>query len=224
MLGQKSVIPFGIIGLGLFGSALAENLADSGKDVMVLDSDPNKIKKIQNKVANALVVPQIDRETLEESGIQNCATVIVCIGERIEVSLMAALYVCEMGVPRVIAKAINADHGKLLQQMGVEVVYPEKDMATRLADRLLSSRALDYIELSGEVSIVEMKLTPRFDGQTIMDIGFRKKYHLNVIAVIRSGETIVEIPPDMTLMQKDCIVVVGKNESIRAFERMLTQG
>lgn len=116
MLKYKSTIPFGVIGLGRFGFALAETLADMGKDVLVLDSNEDKINQIQDKVGNALVTPHLDKATLKEAGIQNCETVIVCIGEQIEISILTTLNVIELGVPRVISKAISAEHGKILKK------------------------------------------------------------------------------------------------------------
>lgn len=219
---HKPSIPFGIIGLGRFGYALAETLAHSGKEVLVLDNNENKIRQIQEHVGQAFVTPLLDKATLEESGIQNCETVVVCIGEQIEASILTALNVIELGVPRVIAKAISAEHGRVLQKIGAEVVYPEKDMAIRLASKLTTSRALDYIELSENFSISEMKLTAKFDGVTIMEANLRKAFGLNIIAIIKDGKTAVDITPDIVLSESDLIVVVGRKENISGFEKVLS--
>lgn len=161
----------------------------------------------------------MDKSSLEESGVQNCETVIVCIGEHIEASILTTLNVIELGVPRVIAKAISAEHGKVLQKIGAEVVYPERDRAIRLANALTTSQALDYIDLSSEFSISEIQLSKKFNGQTIQELNIRKRYHLNIIAIIKNGETIVEIMPDVRLYKNDIIVVIGKKENIRKFEK-----
>ncbi len=222
MPGYKSSIAFGVIGLGRFGFALAETLSDNGKEVLVLDNNESKVKQIQDKVQQAFVIDQLDKPTLEEAGIQNCGTVIVCIGEHIEASILTTLNVIELGVPRVIAKAISAEHGRVLQKIGAEVVYPEKDRAVRLANSLTTPRALDYIDLSNQYAISESKLTDRLSGKTILELNFRKKFGLNIIAIVRGNQTIVEITPDLQLNTNDLIAVVGTKDSIVKFERYLT--
>lgn len=218
----KSSIAFGVIGLGRFGYSLAETLSENGQEILVLDNNENKIKQIQDKVHQAFVVTQLDRATLEEAGIQNCGTVIVCIGEQVEASILTTLNVIELGVPRVIAKAISTEHGKVLQKIGAEVVYPERDRAVRLANSLITPRALDYIDLSNQYAISEIRLTDRLHGKTILELGFRKKFNLNIIAIVRENSTIVEINPELKLNTNDLIAVVGTKNSIVKFERFLS--
>lgn len=217
----KSSIAFGIIGLGRFGFSLAETLSENGQEVLALDNNESKIKQIQDKVHQAFVAKQLDKDTLEQAGIQNCGTVIVCIGEQVEASILTTLNVIELGVPRVIAKAISTEHGKVLQKIGAEVVYPEKDRAVRLANALTMPRALDYIDLSGQYAISEIRLTERLHGKSIMELEFRKKFHLNIIAIVRENETIVEITPDLKLNTNDLIAVIGKKVNIIKFERFI---
>ncbi|HBI72537.1 MAG TPA: TrkA family potassium uptake protein, partial [Lachnospiraceae bacterium] len=183
MLKRKPAIEFGIIGLGRFGTALASSLAESGKEIMVLDSNESKIKQIRNFTDNAFVVGDLTRESLEEAGIQNCGTVIVCIGEKIDVSILTTLNVINMGVPRVIAKAISQEQGQVLEKIGAEVIYPEHDMAIRLAKRLVASRVMDYIVLNNDISITELKLTSKIAGETVQQVNLRKKFKLNIIAI-----------------------------------------
>lgn len=222
MPGYKSSIAFGVIGLGRFGYALAKTLSDNGKEVLVLDNNESKVKQIQDKVQQAFVIDQLDKSTLEEAGIQNCGTVIVCIGEHIEASILTTLNVIELGVPRVIAKAISAEHGRVLQKIGAEVVYPERERAIRLANSLTTPRVLDYIDLSNQYSISEIRLTEKLHGKTIFELNFRKKFGLNIIAIVRGNETIIEITPDLQLTTNDWVAVVGTKDSIIKFERYLT--
>ncbi|QHQ63683.1 NAD(P)-binding domain-containing protein [Anaerocolumna sedimenticola] len=219
---HKSIIEFGIIGLGRFGFALAKTLADAGKEVLVIDNNESKIKQIRNITENAFVVGPLDKETLEDAGIQNCQTVIVCIGEKIDVSILTTLNVISMGVPRVIAKAISYEQGMVLEKIGAEVIYPESDMAIRLADRLISSSILDSIELTGDIAIAELKLTSKLADQTVVQANLRKKYNLNIIALEHDGKTTTDITPDIELRVNDKIVVVGKRVNIKKFEEFLT--
>lgn len=213
---------FGVIGLGRFGFALVETLAENGREVLVLDNNESKIRQVQDKVNQAFVVAQLDRDTLEEAGVQNCGTVIVCIGEQVEASILTTLHVIELGVPRVIAKAISAEHGKVLKKIGAEVVYPERDRAIRLANSLTRPRALDYIDLSSEYTISEIRLTDKLAGKNILELNLREEFRLNIIAVVRENETIIEITPDFKLNANDLIAVVGKKDNIIKFERLFT--
>ncbi len=224
MILHKSIVEFGIIGLGRFGTALAEGLAKEGKEVLVLDSSESKIKQIRNYTENAFVVGELTREALEEAGIQNCQTVIVCIGEKIDVSILTTLNVISMGVPRVIAKAISLEQGKILEKIGAEVIYPEHDMALRLVNRLTSSRVMDYIALNDNISISEIKLNSRVAGQTVLQTNIRKKYRLNIIAIEHENKTTTDIRPEIKLDENDVIVIVGKKDDIRRFESYLVTG
>ena len=159
MFNYKSVVEFGIIGIGRFGFSLAKALIEAGRDVIVLDSDENKIKHIRPFTENAFVTPNLEKETLEETGIQNCKTVFVCIGEKIDVSILTTLNVINLGVPRVISKAITYEQGCVLEKIGAEVVYPESDMAIRIANRILNEKALEFIELNNDIHIEKVKIT-----------------------------------------------------------------
>ncbi len=222
MAQHKSTIEFGIIGLGRFGFSLASTLAEANREVLVLDSSENKIRQIRHLTDNAFVVGELTKEALEEAGIQNCETVIICIGEKIDVSILTTLNVISMGVPRVIAKAISIEQGKILEKIGAEVIYPEHDMALRLANRLLSSRVMDYIALNDDITISELKLTAKLAGQTVQDAGIRNKFKLNIIALQHENQTITEITADLLLQENDVVVVVGNKEAIRKFENYLS--
>jgi trk system potassium uptake protein len=221
MFNHKFVVEFGIIGIGRFGFALARTLIEAGKEVIVLDSDENKIKQIRSLTENAFVVNNLDKETLEETGIQNCETVFVCIGEKIDVSILTTLNVINMGVNRVISKATTYEQGCVLRKIGAEVVYPENDMAIRIANRLLNEEALEFIELNNDIHIEELKVTSKIDGKTILKSKIRNDFSLNIIALEREEETIIEFDPDYILRENDLIVVIGKKNNIRNFEEYL---
>lgn len=221
MISHKSTIEFGVIGLGRFGFALAKTLANAGKDVLVVDNNESKIKQIRHLTDDAFVVGALDKETLEDIGIQNCGTVIVCIGENIDVSILTTLNVISLGVPRVIAKAISFEQGSVLEKIGAEVVYPESDMAIRVANRLISTNILDSIELKGDIAIAEFKLTSKVAGQTVVQANIRKKYNLNIIALEQNGATTTDITADRLLNLDDKMVVVGKRINIKKFEEFL---
>lgn len=219
---NKPTIEFGIIGLGRFGFSLASSLAEAKKEVLVLDSSENKIRQIRHLTDNALVVSDLSKETLMQAGIHHCGTVIVCIGEQVDVSILTTLNVISMGVPRVIAKAISPEQGQILEKIGAEVVYPEHDMAMRLSSRLVSSRVMDYITLNDDVRITELRLTSKISGQTVLQASVRKKFKLNIIALEQNKKTITEITPELVLKEDDIVVVIGSKEGIKKFETYLT--
>ena len=219
---HKPTIEFGIIGLGRFGFSLATSLAEANREVLVLDSSESKIKQIRHLTDNALVVGDLTKEALMQAGIQNCETVIICIGEKVDVSILTTLHVISMGVPRVIAKAISPEQGNILEKIGAEVIYPEHDMALRLANRLLSSRVMDYITLNDDIAITELKLTSKISNQSVLQASIRKKFKLNIIALEHQGKTVTDITPDLVLNENDVIVVVGKKDHIKKFETYLT--
>lgn len=218
---HKAIIEFGVIGLGRFGFALAKTLADAGKEVLVIDNSETKIKQIRNIIDNAFVVGPLDKISLEDAGIQNCGTVIVCIGEQVDVSILTTLNVISMGVPRVIAKAFSYEQGLILEKIGAEVIYPENDMAIRLANKLISSSSLEFIELKGNIVISELRLTSKIANQTVVQANLRSKYNINIIALEHDGNTTTEITPDCMLRENDKMVVVGKKENIRKLETFL---
>ena len=221
MFNHKSVVEFGIVGLGRFGFALTKTLVSSGKEVIAIDTIESRVKQIRHLTESAFVVGDFSKETLEDAGIQNCATVIICVGDSIDVSVLAALNVISMGVPRVIARAISYEQGQILEKIGAEVIYPENDIAVRLANKLVNSNIMETIELRGDVAISELKLSSKYAGQSVVQVNLRQKYNHNIIALERGGETTTEIAPDMVFNEDDQIVVIGKRENIQKLEAVL---
>ncbi|MEN0648138.1 TrkA family potassium uptake protein [Caldifermentibacillus hisashii] len=221
MVKNKKRESFGVIGLGRFGLALAKALAKEGKDVIAIDSDENKIKEVRNDTEYAYVVSELTKAALQETGIQNCDAVIVCIGKKIDTSILTTLNVVSLGVPKVIAKANTYEHGLILEKLGAEVVYPEHDMAVRLAKRLLTNNVLDYIMLSDDIEISELTLTDKLIGESVADINIRKKLGLNIIAIMHNGKTITNIEPEYQFEKGDVMVVIGNRKNIEQFEDYL---
>ena len=221
MLHHKSVIEFGIIGLGRFGYALTKTLSAAGKEILAIDTIESRVKQVRNITESAFVVGALDKETLEDSGIHNCATVIVCIGDSIDISVLTTLNVISMGVPRVIARAMSYEQGLILEKIGAEVIYPENDMAVRLAKKLINSNIMETIELRGDIAITELRLTAKVANQSIQQANIRGRFNLNIIALEHKGETTTNISPDYVLHQDDNIVVIGQKDNISKLENFL---
>lgn len=218
MYNNKNAAAIAVIGLGRFGMALAKGLCELGKEVLVIDESEEKVKELRGYTEYAYVCDKLSKEALSEAGIQNCSVVIVCIGERVDVSILVTLHAVSLGVPKVIAKATSCEQGYILEKIGAEVVYPEHDMALRLAKRIVNNNVIDYLSLNNEIEISEIKINEKYIGKTICEADIRKNYKLNIIA-IKHGEAIeTEICPEYVFTNDDIIVVIGKKENIHMFE------
>ena len=216
---KKKDIEYGIIGLGTFGSNLAKNLSRAGKEVLAIDQDENKVDAIKDYVEEALIVKSLDKNVLEEAGIQNCHTVIICTSKDTAISVLTTLNGINMKVKRVLAKANSDDHGAILEKIGAEVIYPERDMADRIGNMLTNSRSLDFIKLNGNVSVTEFRIPSNLIGKTLKESKIRDKYKLNVIALENDDETTTIADPNHIFKEEDYVVVLGSDENIRAFEQ-----
>ncbi len=211
---KKEKNTYGIIGLGKFGQALALELAEAGADIMVLDRDEEKVREFREYTESAFVTKTLDKKTLSESGIQSCDVVVICIGEHLDTSILTTLNLVSLGVPHVIAKATSAEHGEILEKLGAEVVYPERDIALRLAHRLEASRVLDYIQLSEKLNISKIIAPARIVGRSVLDVNLRAKFGVNIIA-IENGKTIIEaVMPNYTFKHGDILFVSGSKEGL----------
>ena len=212
---------YGVIGLGRFGMALAQALAAAGREVLVVDREQSKINQAAAFTDNAYRVDELTRENLEAIGLAECDVVIIGIGERIDTSILATLTVLRLGVKRVIAKAKSEEQGEVLTTLGAEVVYPEKDMAMRLANKLIAPHVLEYISLSEDIDIMEIALTERVSGKTVLELNLRQQFGLNIIAVEQNDKLTADVRPDMVLQAGDIIAVIGRPGQIKAFENYL---
>ena len=159
----------------------------------------------------AFVADNLSSDTLKEIGIQNCDVVIICIGEKVDVSVLTTMSVIEMGVPRVIAKALSPEQGAVLSKLGAEV------MALRLGKKLLSNNFLEYVSLCNQVEIRQIEVPNHLIGKSIEETEIRQKYRLNIIAIENGDETNIEVMPEYRLRQGDIIVVIGKVDNIDVF-------
>ena len=214
---KKSTI--GIIGLGRFGMSLAIELSSKGKNVICLDKDEKKVKEVLNYTDYAYVSEDLSKETLEELGFKECDTIVVCIGEKSDISILTTLNAISLGVEKVIAKAGNEDQGKVLERLGAEVVYPDKDSADRLAKKILSHNIMDFISLNENIEIVEIAIPKRYIGVKLLDSDIRKKYNLNIVAIERDDNIDINISPNHVFKENDAIVVVGNTNNIAEFEK-----
>ena len=212
---------FFIIGLGRFGTALAIELCKQGNEVLALDAKNERVQAVADLVTRAVAGDARDPEVLRALGARNFDCAVVALAEDVGESALITLNLKELGVRRVVSKANSAVHRKVLEKIGADlVVFPEQEMALRLAHNLDNGDILNFIDLSDEYSMVERRLPAAWAGKSILQLDIRKNYHLTVIAVRRDGDMVVQPVRDFVFQEDDGLVVLGRNEYVRRLERI----
>lgn len=212
---------YGIIGLGRFGTALAKKLSELGAEIMVVDKNAGKIAELREYTENAFIADTLDRKNLEDMGFQNCDVVIVCIAEAIDVSILVIMKLQAMGVKRIIAKANSEEHGEIIEKLGAEVIYPEKDRAEYLAHRLEMGDGIDFIELSDLINVAKFVIPNEYIGKTVVEISVREKFGLNIIAIENNSRVIDVIKPDYRFTDSDILYLCGNKKAIAEISKWL---
>jgi len=219
----RKEMQFAVIGLGRFGSSLAMTLMREGYEVLGIDKDEEIINHMAGNLTHAIVADTTDEDAMRAIGIRNVDCAVVAIGDDTQSSIMTALLLKDLGVKLVVAKALSQIHGKVLERIGVDrVIFPERDMGERVAHQLISPNLLDFIEISKDYSICELKVFPKIAGRTLKELDLRAQYGFSVVAVHKkTGGVVVAPPAEHVLEEKDVMVVIGKLEQIEHFEKKL---
>lgn len=209
---------------------MATTLSELGQDVIGIDSSEDQVAEMADRVSQAVALDAIDERALRSAGIQDVDVAVISIGENIESSLLVVMQVKDLGVKEIIAKAVTPLHGKILQKLGVtRVIYPERDMAMRVAHSLVVPNVLDYIELSRDFSIVEIPAPPTFIGKSLKQLELRPRLGLTLVAIKRGtgtgdGEiTHVSPPADEVILAGDVLALLGDNDRLSQLDRLLTK-
>lgn len=210
---------FIVIGLGQFGISLTRTLIQNKHEVLAVDKNIKMVERVADIATHAIQADCTDEEVLEEIGVNNFNHAIVSVGEDLEASILITLLLKERGVPQVTAKANTTIHGRMLEKIGADhIVYPERDMGIRLGKQLSSENLIDYIELSPDHNLVEMKAPPAMNGRSLKDLNIRANYGCNIIA-IKHGEEINMSPmADDIIQTGDVLLLMGNNNDIRRME------
>ncbi len=209
-----------IIGLGRFGKHLASKFAELGNDVMVVDSSEENIREIMHCACNAKIADCTGEEVLKSLGVGNFDICFVCIGSNFQASLEITSQLKEMGAKRVVSKASTNIHAKFLSRNGAdEVVYPEKDMAEKLAVKYSSSNIFDFIELTEDTGIFEIPVIESWIGHSIIELNVRNRYKINILA-IKKGEEIISMPgADYVFFLGDHVIVMGRQRDVKNIKK-----
>ncbi|MDR0485106.1 MAG: TrkA family potassium uptake protein [Elusimicrobiota bacterium] len=219
---------FAVIGLGTFGYNVAVELAQKGVQVLAIDHNEEIVNRISESVTQSFIADAADEKAMKDTGIADCDTAIIAIGENIETNILSTLIVKELGVKNIIVKCTSKWHLKVAAKLGAsQVIYPEFEMAKKLVDSLISPNILEQIEIAKGHNLVEFAAPKIYWGKALKDTDIRNKYGINIIAVRRkvpfindSGQNDIKEEIDVTpganyeINQNDILIVIGKKESI----------
>ncbi|WP_413365139.1 potassium channel family protein [Lysinibacillus sp. 3P01SB] len=209
---------FVVIGLGRFGGSIVKELISQGANVMAIDYSPERVDDFAHIATQAVVADTTDEAVIKSLGLRNFEHVIVAIGEDIQSSILTTLILKELGVQQITVKANNDYHEKVLRKIGADfVVHPERDMGIRIANHMISNNVLDYLELSDEHSIMEIKVSDRIAGRSLVDLDIRAKYGINIVGIKRGEEILITPEPTDPILMGDLLLVIGADVDINRF-------
>lgn len=213
---------FVIIGCGRFGESVARTLYGLGNEVMVIDRSQDAIREISPEVTYAVCADAMDKKVLDDLGLSNFDVAVIAIGSDIEASIMATLVVKELGIKKVIAKAQSEIHKKVLDKIGADkVIFPERDMGIRVAHNLTSTNILDFIEVSPDYNIIELRALREWEDKTLAQLELSNKYKINVMAIKRKDKVVVSLTGHSMILKDDVLVIIGNTEDIHRAEKKM---
>jgi trk system potassium uptake protein TrkA len=211
---QKHIYQYVVIGLGRFGTSVAQTLYQMGCEVLAIDTDEEKVQAVANIVTHAVQADATDENAMRALGLRNFDVAIISIGD-IQASILTTLVLKEMGIKRLVAKALSELHGRVLEKIGADkVIYPERDMGMRVAHNLVSGSILDYMELAPGYSIIEVAAQGEFTGRTLKDLDLRARYGVSIMAIKRGKQVIVAPGADDYIQYGDTLIAIGKDEML----------
>jgi len=206
-----------VIGLGNFGYHVVQTLYQEGLEVVAIDMDKEKIQRVQDFCTYAILGDAANKEFLSAQGVGEMNAVVVSTGERSHLATLITLYLKELKVPRILVKAISEDHGRILERVGAtEVIFPEKDMAIKVARNLANPNILEQIPLAEDYSISETGPPAHFIGKSLHELDLRKKFHITVIAIkdVITDQFTVAPPANYVIKDSDLLILIGKTTDI----------
>lgn len=205
--------------LGRFGSSVARSLCELGHEVLAVDRDEKLVEAIAPDVTQAVQANAVDEDALAELGVQNFDAAIVAIGTDIRASILATVLLKEAGVPKVLAKAVDDLHARVLYKVGADrVIFPERDMGQRVARSLVAPNILDLMALSDDDQIAELTLPTDWADKTIVELNIRRNFGVSVLGIHRGGKFLTSPGAETMLMAGDVLLVMGKKEAISAVQ------
>ncbi|MGN0341776.1 MAG: potassium channel family protein [Roseburia sp.] len=216
---MKSIL---IIGMGKFGHHLCQNLLALGNDVMIVDREEERVSDMIYQVTNVQIGDCSNPQVVKSIGVGNFDLVFVCIGTNFQSSLEITSLVKEMGAKYVISKANRDVHAKFLLRNGAdEVIYPDRDVAEKLAKRCSANHVFDYIELGEDYSIVEIQPMKNWVGHSIKDLNFRQAYGISIVGIKNEEHNVILPPPEYVFSEEEHLMVMGTKDDLEAVLKKL---
>ncbi|MBI5136520.1 MAG: TrkA family potassium uptake protein [Nitrospirae bacterium] len=214
---------FAVIGLGKFGFYVAKSLFEQGHEVVAMDSHDDTVQAISAYSTESLMVDATDRHALAALGLERMDGVVVSTGTTISTSVLICLYLHELGVKRILAKALDDDHAKILRKVGAtDIIHPERDTARRVARSLSAPNLLDFVPLAEGFELVQIAPPKKLIGKSLRDADLRAIYRAHVIAVREANpEHMVLVPPaDRIIREDDVLVILGDSRDIARIQAL----
>jgi trk system potassium uptake protein TrkA len=211
---------FLVIGLGRFGGALAETLAELGHEVLGVDFDEKRVQRYADELTHVVQCDTTDPEAMAQIGAGEFGTAVVAIGTGMEASILTTAVLVDLGVQRIVAKAITAAHGKILHRVGAHrVIFPERDMGIRVG-HTLTGHALDYFQLDPGFALIETTAPRELVGKTLAEAEVRRRYGITVVCIKPVDGSFTYATPDTVVNGGDVLVVAGETARVDAFAEL----
>lgn len=206
---------YAVFGLGRYGRAVASELVKSGAEVIAVDMDQDIINTMSSEIPYCKCADVTDPEVIRQLGIANVDVVIISMASDLEASVMATMLCKEIGVKTVITKCASEMNCKILSKIGADrIVFPEKESGVRMAKNLLSAGFVDLVELSKDVAMIEMQVKPEWEGKSLLELNLRKRYAVNIVAIVHGEEIRVNIDPELPLERSMKLIVIANTEKL----------
>ena len=201
---------YAVFGLGRYGTAVAKELVKNGAEVLAVDIGEETVNSLVDELPFCKCADVTDPDVLRQLGVSNVDVVIIAMANNLEASVMTTMLCKELGVKTVIAKCASEMNCRILSRVGADkVIFPENESGIRLAKNLLSDGFMDIIELSSDVSMVELDIRPEWVGKNLMELNLRKRYSINVVALIKDKKISTMIDPEKKLDQSMKLIVIA---------------
>ncbi len=212
---MEQKLQFFVAGLGRFGESVAVTLDKMGYDVMAMDSDEDVVQDLSDKLGYVVCADASDEKNLLAIGAGNADIAVIAIGD-LSASLLTTLLLKDMGVKKIVVKALDELHGKMLQKIGADkIIYSEKEMGVRVAHNLTNPGIVDYIEMNNNITILSIKVPKDWIGKNLIQLDVRRKYNITVVAIRRGKETFINPRPDIEMQAEDMLIILGDTASVK---------
>ncbi|MCB1032691.1 MAG: TrkA family potassium uptake protein [Acidobacteria bacterium] len=213
---------FVVVGLGNFGSAVAETLSELGHEVAALDTSEEAVDRLADRIARAAVGSGLEASVLERIGARSADAAIISTGDDITASALTTLALKDLGIKEIYVKVVSRDHGRVMERLGAtETVFPERDSAQRLARQIASRRVVKFVELAPGFSLQEMAVPDRWVGRSLRELDLPHSFRVVVVGIhdYVTGNFGVVLDPDAPLTTSDTLILVGGNKDLERLDK-----